>query len=94
MTLMSAMTGIGGGHRDPSGRRPLKGIFFVTLPYLDKAPHLSISNEYCYLDLVIPICQLNQFHTNSEAAMLSTFTFSFLEPKALCHYIMYSNSMQ
>ena len=40
---MSAMGGSGGGHRDPNGRLPLKGTFFVTLPYLDKAPHLSIS---------------------------------------------------
>ena len=28
--------------------------------------------QYCYLDLVT-ICQLNQYNTNSEAAMLSTY---------------------
>ena len=43
MTLMSAVDGIGGGHHGPSGRRPLKGTFFVTFPYLDQAPQLSIS---------------------------------------------------
>ena len=34
----------------------------------------SSQYQYCYLDLVIwyTICQLNQFNTNSEAAMLST----------------------
>ena len=30
----------------------------------------SSQYQYCYLDLVT-ICQLNQFNTNSEAAMLS-----------------------
>ena len=38
---------------------------------LDKAPRLSISIVIWILSSDT-ICQLNQFHTNSEAAMLST----------------------
>ena len=42
--------------------------------YLDKAPRLSISIVIWILssDTVDTICQLNQFITNSEAAMLSS----------------------
>ena len=41
----------------------------------------SSQYQYCYLDLVIwyTICQLNQFSTNSEAAMLSSFTHKLLQ---------------
>ena len=38
--------------------------------HLDKAPHRSISIVICILSSDT-ICQLNQFNTNSEAAMLS-----------------------
>ena len=38
--------------------------------FLDKAPRLSISIVICILSSDT-ICQLNQFNTNSEAAMLS-----------------------
>ena len=65
MTLMSAVDGIGGGHHGPSGRRPLKGTFFVTFPYLDQAPHLSISIVIWILS-IDTVCQPNQFNTNSE----------------------------
>ena len=54
----------------------------ITLPCLDKAPRLSISIVIWILssdtdtdtdtsDTDTDICQLNQFNTNSEAAMLS-----------------------
>ena len=47
--------------------------------FLDKAPRLSISIVVWILSsdtetsATTPICQLNQFNTNSEAAMLSTY---------------------
>ena len=45
-------------------------------PSLDKAPRLSISIVIWILSSdTDTICQLNQFNTNSEAAMLSIFTW-------------------
>ena len=44
------------------------------LPVIDKAPRLSISIVIWILSSDT-ICQLNQFHTNSEAAMLSSQHF-------------------
>ena len=53
---------------------------FPARPYLDNRQGTSSQHQYCYLDLVIwyclsfdTICQLNQFNTNSKAAMLSTW---------------------
>ena len=49
---------------------------------LDKAPRLSISIVIWILSSDT-ICQLNQFNTNSEAAMLSSF-YSLLTSRILC----------
>ena len=46
-------------------------VFFLLL---DKAPRLSISNDFWILSSDT-ICQLNQIFSNSEAAMLSTTNY-------------------
>ena len=46
---------------------------FLTDSDLDKAPRLNIS-IVIWIFSSDTICQLNQFNTNSEAAMLSTLT--------------------
>ena len=48
---------------------------------LDKAPRLSISIVIWILSSDT-ICQLNQFHTNSEAVMLSTTGPSYAPPES------------
>ena len=57
----------------------MKGPFFFVLlskgrkqPIIGKAPRLSVRIDILIL-LSDTFCQLNQFHTNSEAAMLSTY---------------------
>ena len=90
------MDGIGGGHRGPSGRRPLKGTFFVTLPYLDKAPRLSISIVIWILSsLFVSSTNSIQIVRRQCCLPLPSPNWNFFdEPKALCHYIVYFNSMQ
>ena len=45
---------------------------------LDKAPRLSISIVIWILSSDTDICQLNQFNTNSEAAMLSNIRIQYM----------------
>ena len=50
---------------------PTKKVRFCCIQRVDKAPRLSLSIVIWILSSDT-ICQLNQFNTNSEAAMLST----------------------
>ena len=61
-----------------------KNIVYQCIPYpyqLDKVPRLSISIVIWILSSDT-ICQLNQFNTNSEAAMLSRLEPMYLLSKS------------
>ena len=64
----------------------IRVIVFVIVGYdlaVDKAPRLSISIVIWILSSdtdTDTICQLNQFNTNSEAAMLSTVDLGSIRP--------------
>ena len=65
---------------------PLVGRSDLWPDPIDKAPHLSISIVIRILSSDI-ICQLNQFNTNSEAAMLSKGGGSILTVSLTVKYL-------